>query len=85
MKNGQYRPELIAALDQNHDGKLDRSELRLDTPAKRQTVEQLLVAAGVKNPTIRSEVQAPQNQSRGRRALPGPVGLRRLPRTRFPP
>jgi thiosulfate reductase cytochrome b subunit/mono/diheme cytochrome c family protein len=57
MNNGQYRPELLAALDQNHDGKLAQSELKLDTPAKRQVVEQLLVAAGVQNPTIRSEVK----------------------------
>jgi len=57
MKNGQYRPELIAALDQNHNGKLARSELKLDTQSKRQVVEQLLLAAGVKNPTIRSEVK----------------------------
>lgn len=57
MKNGQYRPELIAALDQKHDGKLARSELRLDTPSKRQAVEKLLVAAGVQKPTIRSEVK----------------------------
>jgi thiosulfate reductase cytochrome b subunit/mono/diheme cytochrome c family protein len=57
MKNGQYRPELVAALDQNHDGKLARSELKLDTASKRQGVEELLVAAGVQNPTIRSEVK----------------------------
>jgi thiosulfate reductase cytochrome b subunit/mono/diheme cytochrome c family protein len=57
MNNGLYRPELIAALDQNHDGRLDRSELKLDTESKRQVVEQLLVAAGVKRPAIRSEVK----------------------------
>ena len=57
MKNGQYRPELVAALDQNHDGKLARSELKLDTASKRQGVEQLLAAAGVQNPAIRSEVK----------------------------
>jgi thiosulfate reductase cytochrome b subunit len=56
LVNGHYRPELVAALDQNHDGKLELSELKLDTKAKRQAVEQLLLAAGVKNPTIRSEV-----------------------------
>ena len=57
MNNGQFRPELVDALDQNHDGKLSRAELKLDTRAKRQVVEQLLVAAGVKNPTIRSDVK----------------------------
>ena len=57
MKNGQYRPEVMAALDTNHDGKLDRHELRLDSDSKRNTVKQLLLAAGVKNPTIRAEVK----------------------------
>ena len=57
MKNGHYRPEILAALDTNHDGKLDRRELRLDSESKRNTVKQLLMAAGVKNPTIRAEVK----------------------------
>lgn len=56
MINGHYRPEVIAALDTDHDGRLDRRELRLDTESKRKTVERLLAAAGVKNPVIRSEV-----------------------------
>ncbi|MGA2403150.1 MAG: cytochrome b/b6 domain-containing protein [Syntrophobacteraceae bacterium] len=54
--NGHYRPEVMAALDTNHDGTLDRHELKLDTESKRKTVERLLMAAGVKNPVIRSEV-----------------------------
>jgi thiosulfate reductase cytochrome b subunit/mono/diheme cytochrome c family protein len=57
LQNGQYRAELITALDQNRDGKIERHELRLDTPAKRQAVEQLLAATGVKNPTVRSDIQ----------------------------
>jgi thiosulfate reductase cytochrome b subunit len=57
MVKGRYRPELIAALDQNHDGILERTELKLDNPEKRRVVEQLLVAAGVKTPVIRSEVK----------------------------
>ena len=56
MMNGHYRPEVTAALDTNHDGKLDRRELELDTESKRKTVERLLMAAGVENPVIRSEV-----------------------------
>jgi len=56
LENGRYRQEVIAALDTNHDGRLDRFELKLDTVAKQKTVERLLVAAGVKNPVIRSEV-----------------------------
>ncbi len=56
MINGHYRPEVIAALDTNHDGRLDRRELKLDTESKRKAVERLLMAAGVKDPVIRSEV-----------------------------
>ncbi len=56
LLNGQYRPELVAALDVNRNGRLERDELKLDTAAKRQTVVRLLTAAGVKDPVIRSEV-----------------------------
>ncbi len=56
MINGYYRPEVIAALDTNHDGRLEPRELKLDTESKRKTVERLLMAAGVKDPVIRSEV-----------------------------
>ncbi len=56
MVNGHYRPEILAALDTDHDARLDRHELKLDTESKRKTVERLLMAAGVKNPVIRSEV-----------------------------
>ena len=55
--NGQYRPEVMAAFDGNHDGRLDSRELRLDSEAKRGAVAQLLTAVGVKNPTVRAEVQ----------------------------
>ena len=54
MVNGHYRPELVAALDTDRDGKLAPGELRLDSDAKRQTVAQLLRGAGVNNPTIRA-------------------------------
>lgn len=57
QSQGKFRPELVAALDQNHDRKLERTELKINTAAQRQVVEQLLLAAGVKNPTIRSEVK----------------------------
>jgi thiosulfate reductase cytochrome b subunit len=57
MKNGQYRREVLAALDTNYDGKLDRRELRLDRDSKLNTVKELLMAAGVKNPTIRADVK----------------------------
>ena len=54
MVNGHYRPELMAALDTDRDGKLAPGELRLDSDAKRQAVAQLLRGAGVKDPTIRA-------------------------------
>ena len=57
MVNGHYRPEVLAALDVNHDGRLDRGELKLDSESKRKAVEQLLLAAGVKDPVIRAEVK----------------------------
>ena len=64
LLNGHYRPEVIAALDQNHDGRLERGELKLDSESKRKAVEQLLLAAGVKNPVIRAEVR-PHKVSHG--------------------
>jgi len=57
LTNGHYRQELVAALDANGDGRLERDELRLDNASKQKTGEQLLLAAGVKNPVIRSEVK----------------------------
>jgi thiosulfate reductase cytochrome b subunit/mono/diheme cytochrome c family protein len=56
LRNGHYRPEVVAALDKNQDGKLERGELKLDSEAKQKAIEQLLVAAGFKNPVIRAEV-----------------------------
>ncbi len=58
MVNGNYRPEVIAALDRNHDGRLEPEELRLDSEAKIQVVENLLRAGGVKDPVIQAEVRA---------------------------
>ena len=57
MLNGHYRPEVLAALDVNHDGRLDRDELKLDNESKQQAIKQLLLAAGVRNPVIRAEVK----------------------------
>jgi thiosulfate reductase cytochrome b subunit/mono/diheme cytochrome c family protein len=57
LVKGNYRPELVAALDQNHDGKLEPGELKLDSDAKKKAVERLLTAAGVKNPVIRADVK----------------------------
>ncbi len=57
LLNGHYRPEVLAALNLNHDGRLDRHKLRLDSESKRKVVERLLIAAGVRNPVIRAEVK----------------------------
>ena len=54
---GNFRSELVAALDTNHDGKIERSELRINSPSKKKVVEGLLIAAGVKDPVIRSETR----------------------------
>ena len=60
LRDGHYRPEVIAALDKNHDGRLERGELKLDSEAKQKAIAGLLVAAGVKDPVIRAEVSAHQ-------------------------
>ncbi|PIE21863.1 MAG: hypothetical protein CSA62_15310 [Planctomycetota bacterium] len=54
---GAYRPEIIAALDGNADGKLQRKELRLDGPDKLTAVRQRLEAVGVQQPRIRAQLQ----------------------------
>ena len=84
MKNGHYRPEVLAALDTNHDGRLDRRELRLDSESKRKTVEQLLMAAGVKNPMIRAEVKIHQISHGVTEPEPGTVRLCGLSWAQFP-
>jgi len=52
-----YRPEIVAALDRNHDGTLGEDELRLDTPERAAVVGRALAAVGVDKPRIASEVQ----------------------------
>jgi hypothetical protein len=53
-----YRPELVAALDGNRDGKLQASELVLDSAAKVKVARDLLLAAGARAPEIAAEVTA---------------------------
>ncbi|MBN1605411.1 MAG: hypothetical protein JW940_02200 [Polyangiaceae bacterium] len=54
---GRHKPELVAALDANRDGRLDDPELALDTPNKVELARRLLVAAGAKSPRIEGEMQ----------------------------
>ena len=56
--HGALRPQLIAALDANHDGQLEPNERRLDTDARLQSAARLLKQAGVSNPTRVGEVKA---------------------------
>jgi len=52
-----YRPELVAALDRDGDGKLQDDELILDTDVKVNLARGLLVAAGASAPEIAGEIQ----------------------------
>jgi hypothetical protein len=53
-----YRPELLAALDGDHDGRLQESELVLDSAAKVKVARDLLLASGARAPEIVGEVAA---------------------------
>ncbi|TNF36768.1 MAG: tetrathionate reductase family octaheme c-type cytochrome [Deltaproteobacteria bacterium] len=52
------RPEILAALDADHDGALSAEELRLDTLAKEDVVKKALLAAGVADPRLMTRVDA---------------------------
>jgi hypothetical protein len=53
----RHKPELVAVLDANEDGRLDDAELVLDTPQKVDLARRLLVAAGANQPRIAGEMQ----------------------------
>jgi len=53
-----YPAEIMEAFDANHDGQLDRRELRLDNTTKLILIKERLRAAGVRNPLVRGEVRA---------------------------
>jgi hypothetical protein len=55
--NDTYRPELVRALDRDNDGRLQDSELVLDTAVKVTVASDLLIAAGAQSPTITGEIQ----------------------------
>ncbi len=56
--DGAYRPELVAVLDEDRDGRLDDSELVLDEARKVSAVRARLVSLGVKDPHIVGRVTA---------------------------
>jgi len=64
FEGGSYRKALLEILDQNGDGRLQGTELRLDNEKKTQVVAGLLAAVGVKNPRVRGELR-PQTVSHG--------------------
>ncbi len=57
LAGSNYSPETIAAFDGNADGKLDTSELRIDSQAKLDFVSGRLAALGLGNPHIEGQVQ----------------------------
>lgn len=52
-----YRAEVLAAFDKNSDGKLDSSELMIDSQAKESLIATNLAALGLDNPHITGEVR----------------------------
>lgn len=56
LEGGHYATEVVAAFDTNRDGLIGASELRVDTPAKRERVASRLAALGVVDPVIRHAV-----------------------------
>jgi thiosulfate reductase cytochrome b subunit len=57
LEGDTYHPEVLRLFDSNKDGKLDSSELRLDTPKKQALIASRLSALGLQNPRIQGEIQ----------------------------
>lgn len=57
-KNGQwdYKSDIIQLFDANKDGKLSKTELRLDTPEKVEFIKNKLKEMGIAKPVIHGEV-----------------------------
>ena len=53
-----YHAAVLEAFDTNRDNQLAANELRIDNLAKLELIKERLQAAGVSNPTVRSEVSA---------------------------
>lgn len=56
--NAAYGPEILAAFDSNNDGRLDDSELVIDTEPKETLIIERLVTLGIDNPRIAGDVEA---------------------------
>ncbi len=54
--DGQYKAEIIAAFDADGDGKLSKTELRIDNEAKESAVKAQLTALGLSDVRIRAEI-----------------------------
>ncbi|MEZ4767334.1 MAG: cytochrome b/b6 domain-containing protein [Caldilineales bacterium] len=54
---GSYRPEIVAAFDQNGDGVLTTGELTIDSDSKEAAVRSQLEALGLRSPRIYGQVQ----------------------------
>jgi len=72
--DGAYAPEVVAALDDDGDGRLAHGELRLDTAAKVDAVKRRLEAEGVEEPRIEGCIQ-PLSLHHG--VVPGAFATRR--------
>ena len=58
LEDGVYPAEIMETFDADHNGQLDRQELRLDDNHKLMLIKERLRAAGVRNPMVRGEVRA---------------------------
>ncbi len=57
LAGGRYAPAVLAAFDANRDGRLDDSELRLDTAEKKEVVASGLRALGVVDPVVEGTLE----------------------------
>jgi len=57
LEGDEYHPGILLRFDENGDGVLDDSELKIDTPEKEQFVKDRLTNLGLENPRIMGEVQ----------------------------
>jgi Ni/Fe-hydrogenase b-type cytochrome subunit len=53
---GKLHPDLLAVLDEDHDGRLAGAELRLDTPERAEAVRRRLEASGLSNVRLDNEI-----------------------------
>lgn len=57
IKDNQYAAQIMTAFDTDGSGKIDSSELVIDTAAKQEAVKARLIALGLKNPRIAGQMQ----------------------------